>query len=839
MFVVDAQENTNNVGGTYAKVENAYIPAGEGDIYYVIIDHYRVDNSVPSAYVLTQTPQFASSEAQKDASARASADFNLDEILVAKRPVFSGFDLNQTENELTQEMGNTDGGLVDMTLTELSRMAGLGNDEDYTSSLKDNFPEVYKKGRYMKAISVLSSRSPNLFVEPSWNRYIQVESFTPDPRYNSYQWWNFDIVNIPEALDILGQETKPVNVAVLDSGSPYIVDPAFDGSIFDTEWGWDMEDNDPLADDVEFEQGSFSHGTHVGSTISMLNDGIDGNGMSARVTPIRVCYQNGCGPTYSAYLYLNGDDNVSDTSFAQRSGGEKLHAMNMSYGGSGGSATSSSCVKLGELADKGVLIASSSGNGGVGSIGWPSACPKVYAVGATNGTDRRSSYSSTNQYVAFAAPGGEYSDWNADGIDDLVYAYAYVDSYVQSNNNGNPLIGAQGTSMASPHGAGFLGLIKYYYEDIAKPFESNASLPTSLTYVEVDKMLAANLLTNDVNKTSRPNDSVAKPGWDEDLGYGIIDLYKAINAIDSFNNGYFTSFDALPYYEGPSNVVLSSDDSYQSQFTLVPKGAAGEGFNDITYTYPSDLLEVTSNGLEFTVKKPDDYDYAGWVSTTIQFDFPLVEGAQLPFDNYELLSVGINVIFNVIGEAYDINFPALKARLLDPNGIPVQEVISSVIDGQGTFGFTGIEPGTYRMVIGSDINGDNSWGGPGEMTGSSVLFEITDSNISDLSISLAPELAGVANSAPVISSNPPSDAYVNQLYFYGVNATDDDGDSLSYSLELTNKEDGSSADFITMSSIGRMQGTPREDDIGEYSARIIVSDGTDAAIQAFDLTVNE
>ena len=37
------------------------------------------------------------------------------------------------------------------------------------------------------------------------------------------------------------------------------------------------------------------------------------------------------------------------------------------------------------------------------------------------------------------------------------------------------MIGAQGTSMASPHGAGFLGLIKYYYEDIVKPFESNAS----------------------------------------------------------------------------------------------------------------------------------------------------------------------------------------------------------------------------------------------------------------------------------------------------------------------------------------------------------------------------
>ena len=114
-----------------------------------------------------------------------------------------------------------------MSLFELERIAGLGDDQDYISTLKTNFPEAYKKGRYMKAISVLSNRSPNLFIEPSWQRYIQVESFTPDPRYDTYQWWNFDVVNIPEALDILGQEVKPVNVAVLDSGSPFSIDPAY------------------------------------------------------------------------------------------------------------------------------------------------------------------------------------------------------------------------------------------------------------------------------------------------------------------------------------------------------------------------------------------------------------------------------------------------------------------------------------------------------------------------------------------------------------------------------------------------------------------------------------
>ena len=48
----------------------------------------------------------------------------------------------------------------------------------------------------------------------------------------------------------------------------------------------------------------FSHGTHVGSTISMLNDGIDGNGMAARVTPLRVCYQNGCGSQLMLHILL-------------------------------------------------------------------------------------------------------------------------------------------------------------------------------------------------------------------------------------------------------------------------------------------------------------------------------------------------------------------------------------------------------------------------------------------------------------------------------------------------------------------------------------------------------
>ena len=41
-------------------------------------------------------------------------------------------------------MGNVDGGLVDTSLNALSAMAGLGNDENYQSTLKESLPEVYE-----------------------------------------------------------------------------------------------------------------------------------------------------------------------------------------------------------------------------------------------------------------------------------------------------------------------------------------------------------------------------------------------------------------------------------------------------------------------------------------------------------------------------------------------------------------------------------------------------------------------------------------------------------------------------------------------------------------------
>ena len=145
---------------------------------------------------------------------------------------------------------------------------------------------------------------------------------------------------------------------------------------FPSDWGWDMEDNDTNPMDEEFLLSDFSHGIHVGSTIAMLNDGLDGNGMGARITPIRLL-SGVAVEILMMLIYLLMVMPINLILASERVGDnlgipvnqvtEKLHSINMSYGG-GGSQTSQACVKLAELSETGILVVSSSGNSGIGSI---------------------------------------------------------------------------------------------------------------------------------------------------------------------------------------------------------------------------------------------------------------------------------------------------------------------------------------------------------------------------------------------------------------------------------------------------------------------------------------
>ena len=502
----------------------------------------------------------------------------------------------------------------------------------------------------------------------------------------------------------------------------------------------------------------------------------------------------------------------------------------------------------------GVLIASSSGNGGINSMNYPAACPTVFSAAATNGIHRRSSYSSTNEMVDFAAPGGEYSDWNDDAIDDLVYAYARQEADMEDSPV--PLVGAQGTSMSSPHGAGFLGLIKYYYETISKPFETNSDLPEILKYNHVEQMLKANLLTNDVNKEVREYDTTARPGRDDHLGYGIIDLEKSIKSIDAFKSGYFNSFDNLPYYESIPSVKI--EPNVVSEFELSPNGRAGPEFNSVSYSYESDFLEVIDQGnLKFSVKIADGYNSAGWILTPITFEFPLLSGVDLPYPGYEILASNVEVLFHIRGASVDLDIPALQVNLLDENDELVVTSSTDILKGKGSISLTDISNGFYKLQVCSNINGDNSWCGSGELTGLSDVFEVSSSTTSQVSLNIEAISEGVPNNAPVIISNPENsgatEAAVGQDYLYRVLAEDEDYEDennpknngkpprswFDYSIELISQDDGSSGNFLSIDIIGEVTGTPQSGDGGAWTVRIGVSDGIDTTYQEFTLTVDE
>ena len=124
----------------------------------------------------------------------------------------------------------------------------------------------------------------------------------------------------------------------------------------------------------------------------------------------------------------------------------------MSLGSTGGSCGSTYQNAINDVYNRGITIVASSGNEAQeapGFYGYPASCNNVISVAATDFLQNRAYYSTYNDQVDIAAPGGDVgTDANADGYGDGVLAFG-------SNED---LAFYQGTSMASPHVAGAIGI---------------------------------------------------------------------------------------------------------------------------------------------------------------------------------------------------------------------------------------------------------------------------------------------------------------------------------------------------------------------------------------------
>jgi hypothetical protein len=436
--------------------------------------------------------------------------------------------------------------------TEFKRIFG----DSHLDSIQDN-PRQVEYLKHWKVLQHYKELHPRLNLE--FDLKAKLTNFTKDPRWNLQ--WNLQQIGLETALTAIGQETKDVAVAVLDGGGP-LADTTADTTSAFLPGGFDFVDFD--SDPTDPQSSSGSHGIHVGSTIAALNDGNNINGFGIGVVSMRVMGTSGTGFTsdiIQGMLFAGGLPNSTGTVYT---GTTPIKAMNLSLGSTGGGCSNSYQGVFNDLYDRNISVVASSGNEAQeapGVYGYPASCENVISVAATAATGLRAYYSTYNDAVDIAAPGGDVgADVNADGFSDGVLAF----------DSDEDLAFYQGTSMASPHVAGAIGILY--------------ALVPELLASQVDALIIDGHLVDDIGPE----------GKDDDYGYGLLNINKAVARIIDEEGLDFTYGSIDP---GSANLGLEFN-SYDITVTKVGEGelSVSSITNDLPSAVTISEIGVDENG---------------------------------------------------------------------------------------------------------------------------------------------------------------------------------------------------------------------------------------------------
>ncbi|MBL0727444.1 S8 family serine peptidase [Piscinibacter sp. HJYY11] len=546
------------------------------------------------------------------------------------------------------------------------------------------------KAATLQAIKRLRADPAVLYAEPN---YIRHRMAVPNDQYYNLQW-HYPLINLPAAWDIT-TGSNSVIVAVIDTGvllgHPDLAGKLVPGYDFISDIGNANDGNGPDADpndagDNATPNGSSFHGTHVAGTIAASSNttpsrGVAGVAWGARIMPLRVLGTRG-GTSFDitqAVLYAARLTNSSGTLPAQRA-----DIMNLSLGGTGSSQAEQNAYNQARAA--GVIIVAAAGNDGNAVPNYPASYDGVISVSAVGIRKTLASYSNFGSRVDVAAPGGDSGDFNGDGYTDLVLSTHGDDS------DGAVVYtyGLQaGTSMATPHVAGVLALMK--------------SVNPALTPDDIDRLLAAGRLTTELGAAGR----------DDNFGHGLIDALKAVQAAQ---NGTTPTPALLSSTPGTLNFGPGS-----TMQTLVLSNGGSEALSvtAVNVTPAASWLNVAppaaANGLgTYTVTVNRGTLAPGAYNTTIQF----VSTAN---------TVTVPVVLQVTaggGTTPSANLGVLYVQLVNPDtmaGVAQRQV--SATNGVYNFSFTNVAAGTYIVVAGSDPDNDDTICNVGEACGAYLTLD--------------------------------------------------------------------------------------------------------------------
>ncbi len=303
-----------------------------------------------------------------------------------------------------------------------------------------------------QALKAFGKMPEVLYAEPN---YVVDAFATPnDPSYT--QLWGLNNtgqtggtpgadVHAPQAWDLTTGSANPV-IAIIDTGIDY-THPDLAANLYHTTAGCDASvsgcfginaitgSGDPMDDN--------KHGTHVAGTIGAVGNnatGVVGVNWTTSLLACKFLDTNGSG-------YLSDAITCLDYVAAQKDSGVNIVASSNSWGGGAYSQSLSDAIDA--QRQRGILFVVAAGNSGSDndtSLTYPCSyyLPNILCVAATNASDQRSSFSNYGKRtVHLGAPGESI----------LSTVPAAFGSYLSLS----------GTSMATPHVTGTVGLIHALY----------------------------------------------------------------------------------------------------------------------------------------------------------------------------------------------------------------------------------------------------------------------------------------------------------------------------------------------------------------------------------------